>query len=92
VEQEPNNLRASFSRRKDSPVFDTKATATLPPWFSYAYFIGIFDNIDTAKAKLQLCISLDVSGTERKAVLDDYFIKEVELNKLYDLDWSNGCD
>ena len=55
----------------------------------YVYFIGIFDNIDTAKAKRQLCISLDVSAS---AILDDYFIKEVELNKLYDLDWSNGCD
>jgi hypothetical protein len=55
----------------------------------YAYFIGIFDNIDTAKEKRHLCISLDMSAS---AVLDDYFIKEVELNKLYDLDWSNGCD
>jgi hypothetical protein len=58
----------------------------------YVYFIGIFDNIDTAKAKRQLCISSDMSGTERKAVLDDYFIKEVEMNRLYDLDWSNGWD
>ena len=38
----PNNLRASFSRSKDSPVSvpcDTKATPvplTLPPWFSQA--------------------------------------------------------
>ena len=55
----------------------------------YVYFIGIFDNIDTAKAKRQLCISLDHSAS---AILDDYFIKEVELNQLYDLDWSTGCD
>ena len=55
----------------------------------YVYFIGIFDNIDTAKAKRQLCISLDHSAYD---VLDNYFIKEVELNQLYDVDWSNGFD
>ena len=33
-EERTNDLRYSFSRRKVSPAFDTKATATLPPWFS----------------------------------------------------------
>jgi hypothetical protein len=111
----------------------------------YVYFIGIFDNIDTANEKRQLCISTEdaksddchrlcvgstssppqncearrpvdfgrdaqerpkgapgcfATGEPTKevrrsshsgtAILDDYFIKEVELNRLYDLDWSNG--
>jgi hypothetical protein len=53
----------------------------------YVYFIGIFDNIETAKAKRQLCISLDYSEPD-----NDYFIKEVRLNQIYDLEWSNDRD
>jgi hypothetical protein len=48
------------------------------------YFIGIFDNfnlVNQEKNKLIL---------QNKAKSYDYFIKEVKLNNIYDIDWSNS--
>ena len=52
----------------------------------YVYFIGVFDDLDVAtqeKNKLVL---------DTKSSTNDFFIKKVEMDKIYTCDWSNCCD
>ena len=49
------------------------------------YFIGIFDNLELANRERNKLI------IQYKSNLNDYFIKKnVKINNVYDLDWSNS--
>ena len=53
----------------------------------YVFFIGIFDNIELANKNKEYMITL-VKPKQRS----DFFVKEVKMNDLYTLDWSNWYD
>lgn len=48
------------------------------------YFIGIFDNLELVNQERKRLI------IQYKSKLNDYFIKNVKINNIYDLDWSNN--
>lgn len=50
------------------------------------YFIGIFDNFALINQKRDELISFYKSNKH------DIFIKEVTINSIYDLNWSNSDD
>lgn len=53
----------------------------------YVYFVGIFDNVETAKKSKEYLIKL-VKPKQQS----DFFIREVKMNDMYTYDWSNCCD
>ena len=53
----------------------------------YVFFIGIFDSIELANENKAYMIEL-VKPKQQS----DFFVKEVKMNDLYTLEWSNGCD
>lgn len=53
----------------------------------YVFFIGIFDSVELAKQNKEYLIKLN-----KPKQLSDYFVKEVKMNDMYTLDWSNSCD
>ena len=52
----------------------------------YAYFIGVFNDLETATIEKEKLVS------EKIYSINDLFIKNAELNKIYTNDWSNNDD
>lgn len=52
----------------------------------YAYFIGVFNDLETAAIEKEKLVS------EKRHSINDFFIKQADLNKIYTHEWSNNCD
>jgi hypothetical protein len=52
---------------------------------TFVYFIGVFDTLLLAKEELKYLME-----TTTKSKKSDYIIKQIEVNKSYDYEWSNN--